>query len=194
MHDTNPILTIRNARDTDALAIARIHVDTRREAYRDVLHAAALGSMDYDEFRAQWNTRLTGDSDIRVACTQAGDIVAFSSAGAARDSLTGYQSELYALYVRPEYHGKGAGGTLLRACIQSARARSERLYVWTLAEAPPHRFTFISVASKSPHAISQSIASPTARSPLVILICELRYDELEAEKSVNPTKALASIA
>jgi GNAT superfamily N-acetyltransferase len=136
MHDASPFLTIRRANAADALAIARIHIDTRREAYRNVLHEVALASMECDEFVALWSARLTGASDIRVAGTQAGDAIAFSSAGAARDSLTGYQSELYALYVRPEYHGQGAGSALLGASIQSARSLSEHLYVWTLADGP----------------------------------------------------------
>ena len=123
MRQSHPKLTVRRAREADAFTIACVHVDSRWIAYRDILHPDALGPMAYDKYHERWSARLSDKSDIRVACTQTGHIVGFASGGAPRDRLTTYQSELYALYVRPECQGQDVGGVLLRAFIQSAHTR-----------------------------------------------------------------------
>jgi len=117
-------IAVRPATAEDARAIAEVHVASWRWAYRDALSAATLDALDVEERAGMWAERIgeAGEATETLVATDDGTVVGFCSYGPGRDldaaPLTG---EVYAIYLRPETVGRGAGRTLF------ARA-SERLH------------------------------------------------------------------
>src|SRR5262249_61423242 len=96
-------MQVRTATVEDAPAIARIHVDTWRSAYRGLMPDAIIESRSYQRRLDRWSEtlrRADGDSEgVFVALADDGRIAGFASGGPARDADLGYAGELYTLYV-----------------------------------------------------------------------------------------------
>ena len=129
---------LRRATPDDAASIAEVHVETWREAYRDLLPEAELRGLSVERRETLWRRELEslhGDRRPWVADV-GGRIVGFVSAGAARDddadSRTG---EVYAIYVRRACWDRGIGRHLLDHAVRDLRAWGyERATLWCLAE------------------------------------------------------------
>ncbi|MCR9072484.1 MAG: GNAT family N-acetyltransferase [Alphaproteobacteria bacterium] len=114
-------VSIRSAQTSDAIGLARVQVETWRDAYVGVLPDAAL--VDLDELRAavRWTrvaSILEEPERLSVAVVD-GDIVGFCHGGPGRRSVTqamganDRMAEVYALYVDPSFQGLGIGRALL---------------------------------------------------------------------------------
>lgn len=116
-------IRVRAAEPADAIGLARVQVDTWRDAYVGVLSDDAL--IDLDEMRAaiRW-TRMIGSVEPpeRLAVAEhEGHVVGFAHAGPGRRAVTKLLGrdgavgvgEVYALYVEPNYQGLGIGRALL---------------------------------------------------------------------------------
>ena len=114
-------VTIRPAQSGDALGVARVQIDTWRDAYVGVLPDDTL--LDLDEMRAavRW-TRVAGSlrgPETLVVAVVEGGVVGFCHGGAGRRPLARASdrddatAEIYALYVDPSYQGLGLGRALL---------------------------------------------------------------------------------
>jgi GNAT superfamily N-acetyltransferase len=73
---------------------------------------------------------------ILVAEDEAG-VFGFVSGGALRDSIPGYDAELYAIYLLQQKQKQGLGRTLVRRLAEVLRGRGYRsLVVWVLERNP----------------------------------------------------------
>lgn len=131
-------MQIRPATLDDAAPLARLHVDTWRVAYCDILPAAFLDALSYEKREQRWCDRL-GQSDPQqftlVAEEPAGVLVGFASGGPERDGTPGYDGEVYALYVSPSHWRSGIGRRLMVACAQMLLERGFRSgMLWVLEE------------------------------------------------------------
>jgi GNAT superfamily N-acetyltransferase len=131
-------ITIRPAqRIGDAMAIADIHVASWRAAYRDLLPARYLSSLDPAEASPRWLQRVQTQSLLRApACDlwvveDQGEVVGFALLGACRDGddMAGFAGEVLMLYVHPRRLRGGLGRTLL---AQIFDVLSERGYYWVV--------------------------------------------------------------
>lgn len=113
-------VTIRPVEPGDALGLARVQVDTWRDAYVGVLPDSTL--LDLDEMRAavRW-TRLVGALRAPETVTVADfedRVVGFCHGGTGRGAASevvdrdGPVAEVYALYVDPSFQGLGLGRAL----------------------------------------------------------------------------------
>ena len=137
-------MIVRDAWLIDAAAIARVHVETWRTAYRGIVPDAFLASLSVEARAARWSRILTeteGNKLVRVAEDEAGDIVGFASAGPERTGELGYEGELYALYVRAEHQRRGVGRALTLSVVEGLEeARLRSMLLCVLAENPARRF------------------------------------------------------
>jgi len=138
----SPLVHVRPASPTDASAIARVHVASWRTTYKDLLPADLLANLSVEGRTRQWDQQI-GDATtfVCVAEDDAGQVVGFASAGPEREPESGYDAELYAIYLLAEHQGSGAGRELARLVIDELRARGDAsLRVWVLAGNPAEGF------------------------------------------------------
>jgi GNAT superfamily N-acetyltransferase len=107
---------VRPARPADAEPLALCHLACWREAYTGMVDhdrlSAALAAVD--QRTARWRHILAGEHATLVAEAD-GEIVGFASAGPGQDADRDLGSQLYALYVRQAYWGRGVGRQLITA-------------------------------------------------------------------------------
>lgn len=137
-------MTIREATTTDAAGIARVHVDSWRTTYADIVPATYLDSLSYADREARWNGILhqpDAGNHIYVATNDTAQIVGFAAGGAQRTDIPDYAGELYAIYLLREAQGGGLGRRLMGAVVASlAGAGVRSMLAWVLAGNPAHRF------------------------------------------------------
>jgi ribosomal protein S18 acetylase RimI-like enzyme len=101
------MLLIRNARLSDVPEIANLHCDAWVESNP---------GQSLDVRLALWNHVLGGGprrSQVWVAIDEAGSIVGFASAGAARVLKSQFQGEITTIYVSPKFQRRGVGRALV---------------------------------------------------------------------------------
>ena len=120
-------IVLRDARPTDAEAIARLHVAVWRATYRGLAPAEAVRILDVPYRLARWREMLAAGSDrtILVAETESG-IVAIGTCGAPSVPALGSRGEINYLYVDPALAGRGIGRRLMQALALRLEQRGYR--------------------------------------------------------------------
>ena len=121
-------LAVREARPSDARALAAGRVASRRWSYRDLLPEALLEAMSVDETTAdfaQGLAELRPGSSVFVA-EQAGRIVGYAYVLPSPDEdVPAGTSELGSLYVMEDVAGTGVARVLMDAAIEHVRATGQ---------------------------------------------------------------------
>lgn len=108
-------VTLRLATPDDTDAIAEIHVAAWESSYRGIMPDEEFAKRPLERRRIQWRDWLENDEHVvLVACGRAGEIVGFAGARLLDPPVSGFESYLATLYLRPERKGQGLGKTLLR--------------------------------------------------------------------------------
>jgi GNAT superfamily N-acetyltransferase len=130
-------VTVRPAVVGDARAIAQIHVDGWRAAYRGQMPDAFLDSLSVDR-RAEDRRRdlaTPRSPEHRTwAAEEGGRLVAFAITGPSRDPRAPSDvAELFAIYVDPARWGTGDGRSLLAHVLADLRGRGRTaVTLWVL--------------------------------------------------------------
>ncbi len=118
------------------MAVARVHVRSWQAGYRGLLPDAYLDGLRPEERAARYNfaSENVRDPVTIVAVDDGGVIRGFATTSPARDLDVPDDGELCALYVDPEWWGRGVG----RALIGAARAAAFEMgfrnaVLWLLA-------------------------------------------------------------
>lgn len=126
---------VRPADRGDAAAIARVHVATWHSAYSELLPADFLASLSESAYEERWERILETNSNKVYVADNDGEIVGFASAGRERAGETGFQGELYAIYVLESAQGQGHGRDLVRAAVGGLRELGfNDMIVWVLKD------------------------------------------------------------
>jgi GNAT superfamily N-acetyltransferase len=133
---------IRRAHPGDAGVISRIHVDSWRAVYREILPPSFLNNLNYGRIKKSILTGLLDSETIYlIAEEQGGTPIGYICGGPERSGNAIYQSEVYELYVAPGFQRHGFGRRLLSAIAYHLfQRRFYSLMVWVLASNPNHRF------------------------------------------------------
>src|SRR5215212_9715499 len=141
-----PPAHVREARQEDATAIARVHVDSWRITYRGIVPDSFLAEMSYEDFEECWRGWLQNVGEprwaYRVAELPSGRIVGFASGGPRQGPpYTDYAGELYTLYLLREHQRAGSGQRLVGSVARGlAEGGPYSLLAWVLASNPSRRF------------------------------------------------------
>lgn len=128
---------VRAATPGDSRCIARVNVQSWREARTEQVPAALIEQLDVELSEWRWSARLRGETprgaerlgDAWVALVD-GRVIGFSSGGPTRDAdRPRSEPELYALYVLASHYGTGVAAALLDAAIGTGTAS-----VWVLSD------------------------------------------------------------
>ncbi len=133
---------IRSAHPGDALSIARIHVDSWREVYKDILPRSYLSRLNYDQIAHQIEKGLTDTESIYlIAEERHGKPVGYICGGPERLGGQIYHSEIYELYIASQFQRQGTGLRLLSELAFRLYQRNYyALMVWVLTGNPNHQF------------------------------------------------------
>lgn len=143
------MISVRDARPSDAEAIASIHVRGWQHAYRGVMPDEVLDGMDERVSAEGWRGTITATiDDVPFRSRQLGDelvvavqderVVGWAGYGSARRDLDGMTGELHGIYADPERIGGGVGHALIGHVEQRLRAAGhERAYLLVLVGNDP---------------------------------------------------------
>jgi GNAT superfamily N-acetyltransferase len=128
-------MMLRTAEPGDALAVAGVHVRSWQAGYRTLLPADYLDRLRPQDRAQRYRFDILDPRQpATMVAVDAGAIVGFATTSPARDPDASDLGELCALYVDPDWWGRGIGAALVTA----ARARLVALgfghaIVWVLA-------------------------------------------------------------
>ena len=131
--------SVRGAVPDDARAIAEVQVETWRAAYTGLMPQSVLDGLDVDQREQWWSRAVVAEGYAVFVAEQDDRVVGFVSVGPCRDAEG--LGELYAIYVRPESWGTGAGLALMEASVDWLAARWPEAVLW-VAERNPRARSF----------------------------------------------------
>lgn len=135
---------MRAAGPDDVPALAALHVETWRAAYRGIMPDALLDGLSVAVFAGHWSGHLARATRTDLVCDDGGRVIGFAAFGPARDPDVDARdvAELYGIYVHPEQWGRRAGWMLWTASATALREQGRREVVpWVLeANARARRF------------------------------------------------------
>ncbi len=131
MHDE---LVLRPATPDDAGVLAQLHVAAWQWAYRDLIDADHLASLDPVARTPMWAERLTSGLGRTVVAERAGRIVGFVTFGAAQDAdATPAVGQIFAIYLDESSQGTGVGRALMVHALQTLAAEGRtQATLWVL--------------------------------------------------------------
>jgi GNAT superfamily N-acetyltransferase len=128
---------VRRAAPDDARAIAAVHVQTWRAAYRHALPADVFDALDVDERERLWQQLLDDDENAVFVSELDAIVTGFVSVGPSRE-VEG-EGEVYAIYLHPDSWGSGAGAVLMQAARTWLAQRFPAAILWVLEDNPRAR-------------------------------------------------------
>jgi GNAT superfamily N-acetyltransferase len=133
----NATVVVRPVRDVDAEELGRVQAACWHETYDHLISEAALTRLSPKRMAELWTHYAgLGPEYSQFATLVDGSIVGFSGSGPSRDEEMPGVRELYFVYLRDEFHGRGLGQSLFDAAIEPGPA-----FLWVAADNPrAHRF------------------------------------------------------
>jgi ribosomal protein S18 acetylase RimI-like enzyme len=120
-------MKIRPATPGDAAALARAHIDSRREAYRGLVPAEHLSSLDYERRAGSFRNAIANKLEDTYCAEESGDLLGFVTLGPCRDADldTATTGEVWGIYLPPKHWRKGVGKEL---CTFAEKLLTTRRY------------------------------------------------------------------
>jgi GNAT superfamily N-acetyltransferase len=154
------VITVRQARPTDAVAIGAVHVAAWRSAYPGILPGKFLSRLSVPRQAAYYDSAIRGGVGVHVATASGADlgsaeradggtrVIGFVSGAPARtgrprgrDPLPLADGEIETLYVLDDFRERGLGRRLMRAASATlAEAGCGSAFVWVLRDNPSRWF------------------------------------------------------
>ncbi len=118
-------MNIRPATPADAAALARVHIDAWRAAYRGLVPDTYLAALDYERRAERFREALAAHAEETYLVEQNGAVAGFMTLGPCRDADLdpGATGEIWGIYLAPEHWRKGIGRFLFRQGEQMLKAR-----------------------------------------------------------------------
>jgi GNAT superfamily N-acetyltransferase len=136
-------ITLRPAVLPDCPTLAEIHAEGWRTAYASFMPADFLARLDPardEQWFQEWVFNPQKPAVAYVAEVD-GEIVGFIFAGPEDDENPGSVGEIYKLFIRPAWQGRGLGQQLMDAALIELRRQGyTRLIIWTFQQARSGQF------------------------------------------------------
>ncbi|WHY62498.1 GNAT family N-acetyltransferase [Cytobacillus firmus] len=128
-------MKIRTAKLSDAGGIAKVHVDSWRTTYKNIIPEEFLENLSYQSREELW-INIIPQGIVFVAENDEGQIVGFSSGSKERSGdYKEYQGELSSIYILKEFQGQGIGKALVKSVIRElGKSGMNTMLVFVLAD------------------------------------------------------------
>ncbi|WP_108671707.1 GNAT family N-acetyltransferase [Peribacillus acanthi] len=136
-------MLIRIASLDDIKGIAKVHVDSWKTTYKELIPDFALENLTYEAREELWKSVLSQEnSKVKTFVAELdGEVIGFSSGGPERTKRYGYSGEIYTLYLLQEHQKKGIGKNLMRTLVSSLQEDGlNSIMVWVIEENPSRAF------------------------------------------------------
>ncbi|RLQ94575.1 GNAT family N-acetyltransferase [Falsibacillus albus] len=108
-------MDVRRAGNEDAPGIAKVHVDSWRTTYKNIMSDEFLMKISYEQRTDLWNKNISKDGNyVFVAENNNGDIVGFADCGKRENNEVEDSGDLTSIYILEEYQGIGIGKELMK--------------------------------------------------------------------------------
>jgi ribosomal protein S18 acetylase RimI-like enzyme len=132
------MFTIRKATVEDASAIATVHVAAWRETYRGIVSDEVLSRLSVQRRTEQWINTLSNKSHPyhhAFVGEVEGQVVGFANSGSPQVKDSGFDSELFALYILRAAHKMGIGRSFVQAVAKGLSGQGcKSMMVWVLKD------------------------------------------------------------
>lgn len=132
------MISIRRADINDAVSIATIHVVAWRETYRGIVPDDFLRELSIERRTANWIMSLSNPYSDYYRCFVAevdGQVVGFCNYGFPQENASGFDGELFAIYILRSAQGRGVGRHLVDAAVKGLTdIGSTSMLVWVLKD------------------------------------------------------------
>jgi ribosomal protein S18 acetylase RimI-like enzyme len=128
-------MNLRRAIPDDATALAHVHVDSWRAAYRGLVPDEFLDSLDYCQRSLRFRESLATGSGETYLAEKDGEPFGILTVGACRDADLDRVTagEIWGIYLAPQHWRKGLGRALFQRAEQMLQARGYTLAtLWVL--------------------------------------------------------------
>lgn len=128
-------ILVRKATPADATDIARVHVLSWQNSYRDLIDADYLEQMRVGESEDKWLRRLSEANDVVLVAEIDGQLVGFVHARKQAKPEDAYEAELCAIYVLKEFQRHGVGRLLFQEMMEKIKSDGfHSMNVWVLSK------------------------------------------------------------
>jgi ribosomal protein S18 acetylase RimI-like enzyme len=108
-------MNVRRAILSDAKGIAKVHVDSWRTTYKNIIPDDFLKKLSYDQRTELWKRNIFKEGNyVFVAENNQGEIVGFADCGKRETNNIPNSGDLTSIYLLEEYQGRGVGKQLLK--------------------------------------------------------------------------------
>ncbi len=134
------IYTIRQATQNDIPDLAHIHLASKLAAESGIIDQAFLDAKTVEQYKEKWVTFFEMDDSTQLILSVDSQSAGFISFGQLRNPPAGmskirplYSSEIYAIYVHPDYFRQGVGKALLSEAVKNLQElKHQSLCLWAL--------------------------------------------------------------
>lgn len=117
----NGYITIRKAELRDTKEMAKVHVESWRTTYANIVPDEYLKNLTYESREQIWINSIP-NGGVYIAENDEGKIIGFASGGKERSGkYSGFDGEIYAIYILKESQGLGIGKALVKAIIDEIK-------------------------------------------------------------------------
>ncbi len=131
------LIEVRQAKTSDATAVAATHDDAWRAAYQGIIPGGELEKLINRRGPQWWDSAIRKGS--RVAVLSFGEQIAgYANYGRNRARSLHFDGEIYELYLRPEFQGLGFGRRLFTAARRDlVQSGLKSMVIWALSDNEP---------------------------------------------------------
>lgn len=129
-------MIIRKANFIDSEGIAKVHVDSWRSTYENIIPKEYLDNLSYGQRTELWKKNI-GDKKnlVIVAENNEGQIIGFADAWKREKNNEDHSIDLTSIYLLESYQGKGVGKMLLKELFEYFKSAGyKKVFVEVLEE------------------------------------------------------------
>lgn len=142
-------ISFREATVADCMAVARVHVRSWKESFAGIVPQTFMDKMTVENRARAFEQRFPGDSYKMYVAEAAGQgVVGFADFGEPRESLDGYEAELYAIYLLPEFQGEGVGVRLFNLCVEDLVRNGKSSMCLLALETSPYKSFYVKMGGR----------------------------------------------